>query len=151
MFSGICMYIYIYMHIYIYIYVYIYIYIYICICRYMKTYIYIYIYGYVGEFVNEIYRWRGWNIRITMRHDSFLWDMTPNIIYLVLHVSIFVSRPIQVCNMTHSNVGYKSFVYGTWIIDTGWRRSIGSRIFIVHFPQKNPTISVFFCEKWPAT
>ena len=53
---------------------------------------------------------------------------------------------IHVCDVMYSYVWRDSFRCVTWLVYTGWRRLIGSLIFIGHFPQKWPIFNGSFVE-----
>jgi hypothetical protein len=54
---------------------------------------------------------------------------------------------IDMCEMTHWYVWHDSFITQVQSCDRGWRGPIGCLMFIVHFLQKSPRISVSFAER----
>jgi len=80
-----------------------------------------------------------------LTHDWFTFDMSYGMMWprlMTCHTCIMTCTHIS--ELVMCQIWMKPHV-------TGWRRRIGSPIFIGHFPQKWPLFRGFFCGKWSAS
>jgi len=161
----ICIYICKHIYVYIYIYMYIHIYTYTCIYIYVYTYIknmYIYVYMYIYLHTCSYVR---------TRHNSNIYIDTYRYIYvyicMYMFIYIYIYTYLHTCSYVRTRHNFPCFGRNHLkknslgettpfkvvspksrkiVLTTGWRRLLGSLVFIGHFPQKWPIFSGSFGE-----